>query len=94
MMLSKCGKVLIFANTLTNPNCMCDKIKREYAYYHLVKIFVFCIPTCYLETQKLKYTESLFCLFFFYGCEIWSTTEGRTQTEGIQEENAEENIWT
>jgi len=30
----------------------------------------------------------------FYGCEIWSTTEGRTQTEGIQEQNAEENIWT
>jgi len=28
----------------------------------------------------------------FYGCEIWSTTDGRTQTEGIQERNAEENI--
>jgi hypothetical protein len=49
---------------------------------------IFCLPVSYLTTQNLKYTKLYFYLYFVRVPQL----TGRTYTESIWEEGAEENI--
>jgi len=73
---------------LTNQNCMHEEIKGilnsgNSCYHSLYNLF--CFPTCYLQTERLKINGIISVCVVLYGCETWSLkVTGRIHTEGVQ----------
>jgi hypothetical protein len=53
---------------------------------------IFCLLACYPKTKQLNYID---INAFSFVC-VWNSVtliKGKTQTEGVWEQDAEENIW-
>jgi hypothetical protein len=82
--------------TVTNQNLILVEIKRRLnsgnACYHSLQNLL--SSRLLSKNVNIRIYKTTILLVVLYGCETWSRDiKGRTQTEGVSEHGAEENIW-
>jgi hypothetical protein len=82
--------------TVKNQTLIQEEIKRRLnsgnAFYNPVQNLS---SSCLLSKNlKIRIYKTVILPVVLYGCETWSDVKGGTQTEGVSEHGAEENIWT
>jgi hypothetical protein len=79
------------ATTITNRKYIQEEIKEDACYHSVLHLSSSRFLSLSKEHFEIKICKTII-LPFVYGCK--THTKGITQTEGVWEQGAEENIWT
>jgi hypothetical protein len=60
----------------------------------MIQSRTFCLLVYYLKTRKYEHKNYNFVCGFVWVWNLVSDIKGGTQTEGVSEQDAKENIWT